>query len=1765
MKQKLIALILVLCSVGALLVPQVMAEEKPVSRIEWVQQLVKAFDMTVEENNYPDNYYSDMEETSAGYRDLLVAVEFGVIDLEAGSAFEPDQPATREFAAHTLNFCLGFQLDQGTAYTYAESAEVSYPDDLQVAVNRGWFALQDGKVLPQQTLTSTEATAMLKDAAAVMGLSAVSEDYNSVYKFLDGVIVVPDGTDVSVQDDTVTIVNCPVTIQSGDLFVIYQNTIPVGYQATSVAVSRQNTVISAVRAEDGAIFEDVDAQGVIEADLSSVIPLDGSEVSYYVEDLGEEFPTYAQAQAAIQASGTIKSKAELNVKRKVDLGNGGSIELNFKAKNAVVSYNVSVFDGIASVKLDFDYELHHVVKLDYPSAFELDDIRLAILGVPGVGGVTFSVETEASIASDSIEKGHASQELSFSKANGVRFVPKIGAKSFTVSTEGTAKVGLVAKLGITEMPVLNAYGYLKAGVTCELKQMTYNDAPLKCVHFAAYLYANGGFEASVKLFNYSRETSLDYPIYTDENSPIRIVHHYEDGKNVPKCTRDNVASWFGVLGGFDDWYTSGDSPYMSSGWSSGFGGTGYGRDGQPIVIYTYSLDDDENATITSYKGNATSLIIPSKLDRYTVVAIGNEAFKGNSLLRAVSFPDTVTAIGDLAFFGCNSLSSITLNDGLTTIGTRAFASCTSLWAIDIPDTVTKISAGAFAQCSALHYVKLSSTLEQMDAHAFFDCDSLTSITIPKTLTKSSDAYINEYAYGYQNGAFYNCDGLKNVTIEDGATIVAGGLFANCPGIESITIPNSVTEIGDYAFGNCIHLTDVKLSESLTKLGGQSFAKCTALEKITIPNSVEIICAGAFAKCSALSDVKLSSRLVQMDAHAFFDCDKLTFITIPKTLAKSGTAYIPEYAYDYQFGAFYNCDGLKDVTIENGTTVVASGLFANCPGIEAITIPDSVTSIGEYAFGNCAHLTDVKLSDSLTKLGKQSFAKCSALEKIAIPDSVEIISAGAFAKCSALSDVKLSSRLVQMDAHAFFDCDSLTSITIPKTLTKSGTAYIPEYVYDYQSGAFYNCDGLKDVTIEDSATVVAGGLFANCPGIETITIPDSVTEIGDSAFFKATGLKHVDFGKGVKTINANAFNTCTSLLEVKIPDSMTSMGKSVFANCTSLTDVTLPSSRENIMASTFAGCTALEKLVLPESVKNIRDSAFKNCTALKELVWSKAPELIESNAFYNCDAITEMDIPATVTSVGYQAFYDCDGLTKITIPDSVTSLGDSVFYDCDALTDVKLGAGITTIPASAFRHCDALEQLTVPRRVTAIKDNAFKDSVKFSSITIPRSVTSISANAFSYLDKLTIYGVAGTYAETFAKTNSIKFVDRQVSATSASLDQTALTLNKGASGQLMLTVTPEDFTDEVVWKSSDTAVVTVSDTGLVKAVGVGTATIKVSVGKASASCKVTVLQPVTSISLNRSSLTMEATDTFQLQASVYPSNAADQRVQWTSSDPAVASVDENGLVTALKKGTSTVTAAALDGSGVTRTCQVTVSNTAYICTQPEQMESPHDYPDSCTDVWLYTSPGAQKLYVTFDERTRMEDGFDYLYIYDGNGQQIGKYTGTELAGTTVTVPGDMVKIQINSDGSGSEWGFKVTGIRAEASAVVVNPIGGDNAPACQVDGQTLTVTCDRACVAAYKDADGNYVRLIPTANANGSYSYTLPEGVAEVTVAVRGDLDGDGKLTAKEARRVMTAVTRADSLDALQMLCADLNGDGKISAMEARQVLSAVTNSASVKW
>ena len=111
-------------------------------------------------------------------------------------------------------------------------------------------------------------------------------------------------------------------------------------------------------------------------------------------------------------------------------------------------------------------------------------------------------------------------------------------------------------------------------------------------------------------------------------------------------------------------------------------------------------------------------------------------------------------------------------------------------------------------------------------------------------------------------------------------------------------------------------------------------------------------------------------------------------------------------------------------------------------------------------------------------------------------------------------------------------------------------------------------------------------------------------------------------------------------------------------------------------------------------------------------------------------------------------------------------------------------------------------------------------------------------------------------------------------------------------------------------------------GKVTAGKAGTATITAKAGDQSVTCEVTVTAiPVTSISLDQTSLTMKSGDTVVLTATVGPANATDKTVSWSSSDGSVASVDANGKVTAGKAGTATITAKAGDK---TATCPVLVT-------------------------------------------------------------------------------------------------------------------------------------------------------------------------------------------------------------------------------------------------
>ena len=157
-----------------------------------------------------------------------------------------------------------------------------------------------------------------------------------------------------------------------------------------------------------------------------------------------------------------------------------------------------------------------------------------------------------------------------------------------------------------------------------------------------------------------------------------------------------------------------------------------------------------------------------------------------------------------------------------------------------------------------------------------------------------------------------------------------------------------------------------------------------------------------------------------------------------------------------------------------------------------------------------------------------------------------------------------------------------------------------------------------------------------------------------------------------------------------------------------------------------------------------------------------------------------------------------------------------------------------------------------------------------------------------------------------------------------LSSTSLSLKEGDSHKLTATVTPSDATDsQVTWSSSDPSVATVSDQGEVTAVRAGNCTITATAGGKSAACTVTVSTqeiPVERITLSSTSLSLKEGDSHKLTATVTPSDATDSQVTWSSSDPSVATVSDQGEVTAVRAGNCTITATA---GGKSATCTVRV--------------------------------------------------------------------------------------------------------------------------------------------------------------------------------------------------------------------------------------------------
>jgi len=253
--------------------------------------------------------------------------------------------------------------------------------------------------------------------------------------------------------------------------------------------------------------------------------------------------------------------------------------------------------------------------------------------------------------------------------------------------------------------------------------------------------------------------------------------------------------------------------------------------------------------------------------------------------------------------------------------------------------------------------------------------------------------------------------------------------------------------------------------------------------------------------------------------------------------------------------------------------------------------------------------------------------------------------------------------------------------------------------------------------------------------------------------------------------------------------------------------------------------------------------------------------------------------------------------------------------------------------------------------------------------------------------------AGTYSVKYSVTDSggvktektinvIVEPPKSIAVTGVTLNKSSITLLKGNKSKLSFTIKPSNATNTAVtWSSSNTKVAKVDTNGNVTAIGKGTATITVKTkdGYKTATCKVTVNDPikVKSISLNTQSITIIKGRTAKLTATLNPKNATNKDVIWSSSNTKAAKVDQNGNVTAISSsaGLATITVKTKDGSKTAK-CIVSVNNGVYkqnkikfTVNVPKSFKEKYyiEMIDTKTNKVLYTSTtktGSSSFYATF---------------------------------------------------------------------------------------------------------------------------------------------------------------------------------------------------------
>lgn len=411
-------------------------------------------------------------------------------------------------------------------------------------------------------------------------------------------------------------------------------------------------------------------------------------------------------------------------------------------------------------------------------------------------------------------------------------------------------------------------------------------------------------------------------------------------------------------------------------------------------------------------------------------------------------------------------------------------------------------------------------------------------------------------------------------------------------------------------------------------------------------------------------------------------------------------------------------------------------------------------------------------------------------------NVESIGYGAFRENVNLTDVIIPNKVTRLQYGAFLKCSNLKNVTM-----EEGSA-----LQSIEPMAFYECTTLESIDLPDSIQKIGARAFYYDSSLTEVILPDNLSILGEYAFGRCSSLETVVLGKGLEGIEAGVFTNCENLAAIEFPENITYIGDYAFES-TGVSKVEIPDTITSIGNGAFSGCDFLQEVNIGSSVAYIADRAFSGCD-LRNVMINSEISSIGQYAFSGNSNLESIDIPNSVTEIEYRAFQDCGNLLDIEIPDSVETIGgyafgteknngentawydnqnDGVVYAGKVLYKYKgeipgksvisVEDGTKGIAVSAFEFQEGLTEIQFPDTLTNIGDYAVYGCESMTEIHIPQSVTEIGEYALGYLDArsnlkvtgFTIYGYAGSAAQTYASENGFIFVEVEPEYTLGDVD------------------------------------------------------------------------------------------------------------------------------------------------------------------------------------------------------------------------------------------------------------------------------------------------------------------------------------------------------------------------------------------------------------